>query len=103
MISFFQVQDHALWKKCSYTDLPNILKCYNSNNSLVYFFQSVVLGDKCEAELWVCFNPAFYKDRVSHNVDEVTMIQPLLIYHAVIFFQLCIFEQWLIHLDLHWN
>ncbi|XP_025999986.1 hydrocephalus-inducing protein-like isoform X2 [Astatotilapia calliptera] len=32
--------------------------------------KSVVLGDKCEAELWVCFNPAFYKDRVSHNVDE---------------------------------
>ncbi|XP_025759455.1 hydrocephalus-inducing protein homolog isoform X1 [Oreochromis niloticus] len=32
--------------------------------------KSVVLGDKCEAELWVCFNPAFYKDRVSHIVDE---------------------------------
>nr|XP_046249402.1 hydrocephalus-inducing protein homolog [Scatophagus argus] len=33
--------------------------------------KSVVLGDGKQAELWVCFNPAYYPDQVSQVVDEL--------------------------------
>ncbi|XP_030613884.1 hydrocephalus-inducing protein homolog isoform X2 [Archocentrus centrarchus] len=39
--------------------------------------KSVVLGDRCEAELWVCFNPAFCNDRVSRIVDEFLRVSYL--------------------------
>ncbi|XP_047451812.1 hydrocephalus-inducing protein homolog [Mugil cephalus] len=32
--------------------------------------KSLVLGDRSQTELWVCFNPNFYQDPVSQIVDE---------------------------------
>ncbi|XP_041651130.1 hydrocephalus-inducing protein homolog [Cheilinus undulatus] len=32
--------------------------------------KSIVLGDRGQAELWICFNPADYQDRVSRVVDQ---------------------------------
>lgn len=48
------------------------LLCYF--NCLYVFLQSMVLGDGRQAELWVCFNPAYCLDRVSRVVDEVTVM-----------------------------
>uniref|UniRef100_A0A672JE40 Uncharacterized protein n=1 Tax=Salarias fasciatus TaxID=181472 RepID=A0A672JE40_SALFA len=33
--------------------------------------KSLLLGDKSQVELWVCFNPDFYQDQMSRIVDEV--------------------------------
>lgn len=34
----------------------------------------MVLGNGKQAELWVCFNPAYCEDRVSRVVDEVIVM-----------------------------
>ncbi|XP_037834213.1 hydrocephalus-inducing protein homolog [Kryptolebias marmoratus] len=40
-----------------------------------FFFQYLVLGDEGEVELWVCFDPTFYKNQVSQIVDELLKIR----------------------------
>ncbi|XP_075327326.1 hydrocephalus-inducing protein homolog [Odontesthes bonariensis] len=39
--------------------------------------KSLVLGDRSQAELWVCFDPTFYQDRLSRIVDELLHVRYL--------------------------
>lgn len=34
----------------------------------------MVLGDRMQAELWVCFNPDYCQGKVSRVMDEVTVM-----------------------------
>ncbi|KAM9376113.1 hydrocephalus-inducing protein-like [Pholidichthys leucotaenia] len=39
--------------------------------------KNIVLGDKSQTEMWVCFNPTFYQDRVSRTENEFLEIDYL--------------------------
>ncbi|XP_008288806.1 hydrocephalus-inducing protein homolog [Stegastes partitus] len=44
--------------------------CEDPGDHISATTKSMVVGARSQAELWICFNPAFYPDRVSRTVDE---------------------------------